>query len=248
MKEGKKDLWWKPGTSQEEKNQISEKIKESQENFTALKNQIIALKYKKEQLELKQQELHNQIQNVDVVRAKIGSSRSFEDIDYVEEKEGEKERLSEEYAKLKPIIEDLEAEIIEKENKTKDRGIIGKDMTYQDMLKNELEKIKNAFESSKEKLKQLKNGLKEKKLELKEKENELSLLKSRLFMAKLSETDTQKVKEIEKEEKEKRNYIVNLEKELPELEEKILEKKERSEQLLNTFLDMKNELKKLEQQ
>src|SRR3989338_5476188 len=155
MKEGKKDLWWKPGTSQEEKNQISEKIKESQENFTALKNQIIALKYKKEQLELKQQELHNQIQNVDVVRAKIGSSRSFEDIDYVEEKEGEKERLSEEYAKLKPIIEDLEAEIIEK--KTKDRGIIGKDMTYQDMLKNELEKIKNAFESSKEKLKQLKN-------------------------------------------------------------------------------------------
>ena len=50
MKKGKKDLWWKPGTSQEEKNQISEKIKESQENFTALKNQIIALKYKKEQL------------------------------------------------------------------------------------------------------------------------------------------------------------------------------------------------------
>lgn len=254
MEKREKDIGVSPRISENEEKQISEEIKKRQESSGVLEGEIIDLYAKKNQLKEKQQELHDQIQNADILKQKLENSRDFEDTSYVVEKEVEKARLDKEFVELSSDIENIKAQIKEKEEEYKGLNKIGKDMADQDMLKGmppeekKVEEAKNKFEDSEKELDHLRKTLKEKKIELEEKEDELAILKSKLFMAESREPDSKEVGKIEREEKEKENYVEKLKKEKSELKEKIKDKKEEIPKLLDKFLDMKNELKKIKQQ
>ena len=232
MEKRKKDLWWKPGISEKEKEATNKKIAETAMAFENLAAEITLLKKKHKQLEKEDFELEDSMQRADHVIAMTKASGGPEDIKIAEFEEEKQEESRIKQEELKDQILNLEDEIKAKKEQLKRLPRIGKDTDYHILLEHDTEDVLAPF--------------KEKATEAKK---EIDLI------VKVIETLTQRFNEKKEESDEyqrkpageKTQVEIEHKKSIIKHYEKTLEIKEKERnEIANFYLDLKNKLDKLE--
>lgn len=232
MKEGEKDLWWKPEISEKEKELTKKKIAETAAAFEDLAAEITLLKKKHNQLEKEDLEMKDSMQRADHVIAMTKASNRPENIKIAEFEEEKQEESRIKQEELKDQILDLEKEIKEKKEQLKRMSRIGKDTDYHILLDHD---TKDELAPFREKMMEAKKDLD--------------------IINKVIETLTQRVEE-KKEELDKYRFRSASERTQIEIDhtksminnfEKMIKTKEKERnEIANFYLDLKNKLNKLE--